>query len=288
MSLPAPGALLRALRPRQWMKNVLVGAAPVAAGGLDDGEVLGRTIAAVAVFIAAAGATYLVNDAADVDIDRTHPTKRNRPIASGAVSVPQARGTAALLAVAALAGAAALHWSYLVIIAIYLAINAWYSGGMKHIPVLELGAIASGFILRAIGGGAATRIPLSAWFVVVVCSASLFVVAGKRSAELRRTADNGAGRPVLTHYTPAGLRAFRAVTAGTAVVAYALWVLDQDLAIGWLAALSLLPFAGALGRYSAAIERGLGEDPEDIVLGDRPFQLIGLCWLVVYGVGLYG
>ena len=124
--------------------------------------------------------------------------------------------------------------------------------------------------------------------MVVVCSASLFVVAGKRSAELRRTADKGAGRPVLTHYTPAGLRAFRAVTAGTAVVAYALWVLDQDLAIGWLAALSLLPFAGALARYSAAIERGLGEDPEDIVLGDRPFQLIGLCWLVVYGVGLYG
>ena len=188
----------------------------------------------------------------------------------------------------ALVGAAILHWSYLVIIAIYLTINLWYSGGMKHIPVLELGAIASGFILRAVGGGAATRTPLSAWFVVVVCAASLFVVAGKRSAELGRTAGNGEGRSVLGHYTPAGLRAFRAVTAGTAVVAYALWVLDQDLAIGWLAAVSLLPFAGALARYSTAIERGLGEDPEDIVLGDRPFQLIGLCWLVVYGVGLYG
>ena len=288
MSLPAPGALLRALRPRQWMKNVLVAAAPVAAGSLDEGEVLGRTIAAVAVFIAAAGATYLVNDSADVDIDRMHPTKRRRPIASGAVSVSQARTTAGVLAIGALVGAAILHWSYLVIIAIYLTINLWYSGGMKHIPVLELGAIASGFILRAVGGGAATRTPLSAWFVVVVCAASLFVVAGKRSAELGRTAGNGEGRSVLGHYTPAGLRAFRAVTAGTAVVAYALWVLDQDLAIGWLAAVSLLPFAGALARYSTAIERGLGEDPEDIVLGDRPFQIIGLCWLVVYGVGLYG
>lgn len=288
MTLPAPGALVRALRPRQWMKNVLVAAAPVAAGSLDEGEVVGRTIAAVGVFIAAAGATYLVNDAADVEIDRAHPTKRQRPIASGAVSVSQARVSAATLAVAALAGAALLHWSYLAIIAAYLAINVWYSGGMKHIPVVELGAIASGFILRAVGGGAATRTPLSAWFVVVVCAASLFVVAGKRSAELRRTADNGAGRPVLGHYTASGLRGFRAVTAATAVVAYALWVLDQDLAIGWLAALSLLPFAGALARYSAAIERGLGEDPEDIVLGDRPFQVVGLCWLVVYGVGLYG
>ena len=287
MSLPAPGALLRALRPRQWMKNVLVAAAPVAAGALDEGEVIGRTVGAIAVFIAAAGATYLVNDAADVEIDQAHPTKQRRPIAAGAVTVTQARVTAGILAVGALVGAALLHWSYAVVIAIYLGVNAWYSGGMKHIPGLELGAIASGFILRAIGGGAATRIPLSAWFIVVVCAASLFVVAGKRSAELRRTAGNG-GRRVLTHYSVRGLRGFRAVTAATAVIAYALWVLDQDLAIGWLAAISLVPFAGALARYSAAIEAGLGEDPEDIVLGDRAFQLIGLCWLIVYGVGLYG
>lgn len=288
MSLPAAGALLRALRPRQWMKNALVAAAPVAAGSLDEAGVVGRTVAAVVVFIAAAGATYLVNDAADAHIDQRHPTKRHRPVAAGAVTPRQARATAAVLAAGALAGAALLHWSYLAIVASYLAINAWYSGGMKHLPVVELGAIAAGFILRAVGGGAATRTPLSAWFVVVVCAASLFVVAGKRSAELRRTADNGAGRPVLRHYSPAGLRAFRAVTAATAVVAYALWVLDQDQAIGWLAAVSLLPFAGALARYSAAIERGLGEDPEDIVLADRPFQALGLCWLVVYGVGLYG
>ena len=99
MSLPAPGALLRALRPRQWMKNVLVAAAPVAAGALDEGEVIGRTIGAIAVFIAAAGATYLVNDAADVEIDQAHPTKQRRPIAAGAVTVTQARVTAGILAV---------------------------------------------------------------------------------------------------------------------------------------------------------------------------------------------
>ncbi|MEM7285148.1 MAG: decaprenyl-phosphate phosphoribosyltransferase [Actinomycetota bacterium] len=288
MRPPPTRALLEALRPRQWIKNVLVVAAPVAAGSMGDGAVVGRAAAAVAVFIAAAGATYLVNDTADVEIDRAHPRKRERPVASGRISVGQAGATAAVLAVAALVGAAVLHWTYAVVIAIYLAVNAWYSGGMKHIPGLELAAIASGFVLRAIGGGAATRTPLSFWFVVVVSGAALFVVAGKRSAELQRTADSGDGRPVLAHYTPAGLRFVRAVAAATAVVSYALWVLDQDLAIGWLAAVSLVPFAGAIARYSTVIERGLGEDPEDIVLRDRPFQLIGLCWLVAYGVGLYG
>ncbi len=286
MNLPAPAALLRALRPRQWVKNALVVAAPVAAGSLGEAGVLARTVAAVFVFIAAAGSTYLMNDAADVEVDRAHPRKRHRPIASGAISTAQARTVAGMLAVGALVAAAALAWPYAVVIAAYLAINVWYSNGMKHIPALELGAIASGFILRAIGGGAATRTPLSAWFVVVVCAASLFVVAGKRSAELARTGGKG-GRQVLRHYSASGLRALRAVSAAVAVVAYALWVFDQDLAVDWLAALSLVPFAGALARYSTVIEQGLGEDPEDIVLGDHPFQALALSWVLVYVVGVY-
>ena len=286
MSLPSPAAVLRALRPRQWVKNALVVAAPVAAGSLDDGAILGRTAGAVLVFIAAAGATYLMNDAADVEIDRTHPRKQHRPVASGAISTTQARGLAVVLAAGALGGAAALAWPYAAVIGAYLAINVGYSNGLKHVPVVELGAIASGFILRAVGGGAATRTPLSAWFVVVVCAAALFVVAGKRSAELARTAGAG-GRPVLRHYSVAGLRWLRAGSAAAAVVAYALWVFDQDLAVDWLAAMSLLPFAAALARYSTVIERGLGEDPEEIVLGDRPFQATALCWVIVYGFGVY-
>ena len=285
---PSPAAsLVRALRPRQWVKNVLVAAAPVAASTLDDGSTLVRTIAAFAIFIAASGSTYLFNDAADVDIDRSHPTKRHRPIASGHVSIGLALRAAGVLGAGAIAAAWLLAWQFGVVVAAYLAINLAYTAGVKHLPAVELAAIASGFVLRAIGGGASTNTPLSAWFIVVVCSASLFIVAGKRSAELIRTAGAG-GRLVLRHYSVRQLQLVRAVAAGTAVVAYALWVLNQNLAIDWLAGLSLLPFGGALGRYSTAIEAGRGEDPEDIALGDRGFQLMCACWLLIYGAAVYG
>lgn len=280
-------AIVRALRPRQWVKNVLVAAAPVAAQTLDETDVLARTIGAFVVFTAAAGATYLVNDAADVTIDRLHPTKRHRPVASGALSRHAALRLGVALAIASMVAAVAIAWLFGLVIVLYLALNAWYSRGMKHLPVIELGAIALGFILRAVGGGAATDTELSLWFVLVVCAASLFVVAGKRSAELERTAGGG-GRRVLEHYTASGLRTVRAVSAATAVIAYAVWVFAQDLANSWLAGLSLVPFAAALARYSTVIESGRGEDPEDVLLGDRPFQLLGAAWVVVYGVALYG
>ncbi len=256
-------AVLTSLRPRQWVKNLLVAAAPIAASTLDDGPTALRTLAAAAVFIAAAGATYLVNDAADVAVDRQHPTKRLRPIAAGQLSAKAARQVAATLSALALGAAFLLAWQFGLVIVIYLAVNLWYSAGMKNIPGLELGAIASGFVLRAVGGGAATNTPLSLWFVLVVTAGSLFVVAGKRSAELARTAGVG-GRQVLSHYNSQTLLLTRAVSAAVAVVAYSVWVFAQDIATGWLAAFSLVPFAGALARYSAVIEAGQGEDPEDV------------------------
>ena len=287
MSPPRLGALVRALRLRQWVKNILVAAAPVAASTLDEGATLARTIAAFVIFVAASGTTYLFNDVADVQIDQLHPTKRRRPIAAEEISLRFALQVAAILGIGSVVGATLLAWQFGVVIAIYLGVNLAYSAGLKRWPAVELAAIASGFVLRAVGGGAATDTPLSAWFVVVVCAASLFVVAGKRSAELIRTAGNG-GRPVLQHYTANQLRLLRAVTAAVALVAYSLWVVNQDLAIEWLAALSLLPFGGALARYSTAIEAGRGEDPEDIALGDRGFQLMCVGWIVIYGVAVYG
>lgn len=288
MSLAAAGAFVRALRPRQWVKNALVFAAPVAARTLDETEVLVRSILAFVVFTVAAGSTYLVNDAADVAIDRLHPTKRHRPIASGALSQTVALRLGVALALASMVAAFGIAPLFGLVIAIYLALNAWYSRGMKHLPVIELCAIAMGFILRAVGGGAATDTPLSLWFVLVVCAVSLFVVTGKRSAELERTGGDGSGRPVLAHYTASGLRAGRAASAAVAVLAYAMWVFAQDLANDWWAGVSLLPFAAALARYNAVIEAGRGEDPEDVLLGDRLFQILALAWVVVYGVALYG
>ncbi len=285
MTATAPSSLVRALRPKQWIKNVLVAAAPAAAGSLDEIEVVLETLVAIAVFIAAAGATYLLNDVADIIVDRAHPTKRHRPVAAREISVRTARIVAPILAALALVAAFAFSSGLGAVIAVYLGVNVAYSAGLKHQPWIELAAIATGFILRAVAGGVATDTPLSAWFVGVVCSASLFVVAGKRSAELQRTAGTG-GRRVLAHYSLSALRGFRSATGAAAVVAYALWVVTQDRAVDALAAASLLLFAASLARYSAALEAGLGEDPEDIVLGDRLFQLIALSWVVVYGLAI--
>ncbi len=281
------GSWLRALRPKQWVKNVLVVAAPAAAGTLDSGPTVARTFGAIAAFIIASGSIYLFNDAADADLDRVHPTKRHRPIPAGEIQVAVARRVGAVLAASATVGAVALDPAFGLVIAVYLAVNVSYSAGVKHWPWIELAAVASGFLLRAIGGGAATATPLSSWFLVVVSSVALFVVVGKRSAELRRTSGNG-GRPALGAYTAGSLKAVSTASAATAVVAYALWIVNQDLVIDWLAILSLVPFAGSLARYAAVIESGRGEDPEDILIGDRAFQALALLWVVVYGFARYG
>ncbi len=286
MSARRTPAVLRAVRPKQWVKNVLVAAAPLAAGTLNSSDTLWRTVGAVVLFTVAASGTYLMNDAADAVVDRAHPTKSLRPIAAGELSGEAARRLAVGCAVVSVAGAAALAWSFAVVVLLYLAVNVWYSAGMKHIPGVELAAIASGFVLRAVGGGAATSTPLSVWFVLVVCGGSLFIVAGKRSAELARTAGTG-GRQVLTHYSGRGLHLLQAACAGLALLSYGFWVFAQDIANDALAMVSLFPLAAAFARYSADIETGRGEDPEDILLGDAIFGVLVLAWAVTYVAAVY-
>lgn len=270
---------------------MLVIAAPAAASAVDSERVVFEVFVAALVFTLASAAVYLGNDLADVDVDRAHPTKRHRPIAAGTLSVATASRMGVALVVAAIVIAALLRPEFAVVIAVYLLINVGYSAGLKHQPYLELGIVAAGFVLRAVGGGVATDIALSRWFILVVCSGSLFIVVGKRSAELRRTADlatRARARRVLAAYTPSRLHLLRAVCGGVAVLAYALWTVRTNEVVGWLALSSLFLFTAALARYSAAIDAGRGEDPEDIVLGDRVFQLIGLGWLLVYGGAVYG
>lgn len=279
--------LLRAMRPRQWIKNLLVAAAPAAATALDHADVVWRTALAIVCFTAAASAVYLRNDAADVVVDRSHPTKRLRPVAAGEVSTVTAHRVSVLLGVVAVVVGTAIAWPFGVVLVAYVLTNLAYSAGVKSVPYVELVVVASGFLLRAIGGGLAAEVDLSVWFVLVVGAGSLFVVLGKRSAELDRTAGTG-GRPVLARYTSPRLHGLRAACALVAVVAYALWVVQVNTTVTWLSGLSLVAFAGALFRYSRAIDAGAGEDPEDIILGDRSFQLAALAWLVVYAGALYG
>lgn len=289
VSLNALGGrpLLRSLRPRQWVKNVLVLAAPAAAGELGDATIARDALLAVLAFTVASWAVYLGNDLADVAIDRAHPRRRSRPIAAGTLATTTARRVAIASAVFAVSLSAAVATPLVVVVAGYLTVNLSYSLGMKHVPVLELAAVASGFVLRAVAGGAATGIPLSVAFIVVVSAGSMLVVLAKRAAELERS-DDTRRRRVLRHYRVETLRAARAAAATTAVVAYAVWVFAaEDVVVGFAAA-SLVPFAAALALYEGAVRAGLGEDPEEVFLRDRRLALVIACWVVLYGAAVYG
>ena len=287
---PLARSLLRSARPKQWAKNVLVFAAPGAAGVLTEADELARTLAAFAAFCLAASGTYFLNDALDADADRRHPTKRHRPVAAGHVSPGLAKVMAVVLVLAALAVAAPFNSGKLaLVVGGYVAITVSYSVWLKHEPVVDLGAVASGFVLRAIAGGVATDVPLSDWFLIVAGAGSLFIVTGKRHAEQMELGDASAGhRSTLAEYSAAYLNYVRAVTSGVAITAYCLWAFENAEAVGdtfWFR-LSIVPFVAGILRYALVVEQGGGGAPEEIVLRDRVLQLFGLMWVAAFAVGV--
>ena len=277
---PQLSVLVRACRPRQWTKNALVLAAPVAAGVASQPRALVQMLVAVIVFALAASGIYLVNDALDVEADRAHATKRLRPVASGQLSVRAAWTTALVLLPGALVISALLGWQLLVVMAIYEAVQLWYCLGMKNEPVIELTSVASGFLLRAIAGGVATHVQLSQWFLIAAGFGSLFMAAGKRYAEMRLTRDTGVAiRPVLARYTPSYLRFVWTLSAGVMVTTYALWAFTMGAAASneW-SIISIVPFVVALLRYSVDVDSGAAGEPEEIVLHDRMLMVLGGLW----------
>ncbi|MFZ4515788.1 MAG: decaprenyl-phosphate phosphoribosyltransferase, partial [Acidimicrobiia bacterium] len=174
-------ALGRTMRPKQWVKNFLVFAAPAAAGVLLEPAVLLRALIAFAAFCLAASGTYFLNDAMDAAADRMHPTKRFRPVAAGVIPRTTAYCIAGILMAAGLAVSVPVQNGNLtIVIGIYLLFTVCYSLGLKREPVVELAMVAAGFVLRAVGGAVAANVGLSRWFLIVVGGGSLFVVAGKR------------------------------------------------------------------------------------------------------------
>ena len=272
--------LIRACRPRQWTKNILVLTAPIAAGVAFQPRVAVQMVVAVIAFGLASSGIYLVNDAVDVEVDRAHPTKRRRPVASGELSLRAAWTAAAVLLPSALLISALLTWRLLVVIAVYEVIQLWYCLGMKNEPVIELTSVASGFLLRAIAGGAATHVELSQWFLIAAGFGSLFMAAGKRYAEIRLTPDTGdVVRPVLKLYTPTYLRFVWTLSAGVLVTTYALWAftISQATSNEW-SVVSIVPFVVALLRYAVDVDSGAAGEPEEVVLHDRVLLLLGGIW----------
>jgi len=282
--------LVREARPRQWAKNVLVFAVPGAAGRLTEGPVLARTLLVFAAFCLLASGLYFLNDLADVEADRLHPRKRLRPIAAGEVPVRLAVIVAVLLLLGGIGTCAALGWRTLLVAALYVAATLAYSARLKHEVVLDLACVASGFVLRAIAGGTATTVPISKWFLIVAGAGSMFMVAGKRHAEfVEMGEERGTTRISLQGYTLAYLRFVWMLSASVAIGAYAVWAFEDGavkLDPVW-AQLSIVPFTLALLRYALDIEQGHGGAPEDVVLGDRGLQVLGLVWLVTFAVGVH-
>lgn len=282
-------ALLRAVRPRQWAKNVLVLAAPLAGGALTDPRDLALALVAMVAFTLASAGVYLVNDLIDVDLDRAHPTKRHRPIASGALPEPVARIAAAVLLAGAPALALVAGWQLSAVIAIYIVVSVAYSMRLKAEPVIELVIVASGFLLRAIAGGVATGVALSDWFILTAGFGSLFVAAGKRYAELSQAEAGlpGRTRPVLAAYTTSYLRFVWTLSAGAVSLTYAQWALTDTSDHRAWRVFSIVPFLLALLMYAVVVDRGNGGEPEEIILRDRRLLVIGACWAITLAIALY-
>jgi decaprenyl-phosphate phosphoribosyltransferase len=281
-------AVIATARPRQWIKNLLVIAAPAAAGALGHDDVPVRVCLACAAFCMLASGIYAINDVRDAEEDRLHPRKRFRPVAAGELSPRAAAATGVGSILAGLLLCVGIRPLLGLVGLGYVLLTVSYTLLWRHVAGLDVLAVAGGFVLRAVGGGVAAPVTLSSWFLLVITFAAILAAAGKRHAELHRPgrlADGG--RAVLRRYSADGLQLILLGSALAALIAYCAWAAAMPTVHGvpWRP-LTTVPFALALLRYGWHLRRGSGEAPEDVLLNDRILQLISLIWLILFAFGV--
>ncbi len=282
-------ALLRALRPAQWVKNLFV-LAPVLFGKVADRpDLAGRTFAVAAAFCGLASALYLLNDVRDAEADRQHPVKKKRPVAAGDLRPATALGVAAFLGAASLvavslAAPAALPWAL-----VYAAITVLYSLGLKKVALLDVFIVASGYVLRVLAGSAAAQVAPSHWLLLCTFFLSLFLALSKRRSEL--VARGSAGRASLREI-PAGLiESFENIALGTTIVCYALYTVSPET-VAWfrtdrlLATVPIVLFG--LFRWRVVEARGGGEDATSDLFTDPGLIATVVTWGTVCAALIYG
>ena len=286
--LPAP---IRALRPRQWVKNFLVVLAPLAAGRLFEPAVLRGVALAFVAFCLVSSAVYLLNDIRDVEEDRLHPRKRFRPIAAGELSAPVAVVLGLVLGLGGLALGFLVDPGLGITLVVYVGIQILYSAVLKHLPVIDLAVVSSGFLLRAIAGGVAVGVALSQWFLLVASFGSLFMVAGKRYSELVSVGAGAGTRKSLDRYSASYLRFVWILAAVLVVTAYSLWAFENRgnplLGVPWTA-ISIAPFTLGMLQYALEVDAGKAGEPEDVVLHDHVLQVLGVIWLATISIAVFG
>ena len=282
-------AVVRTARPRQWPKNLLVFAAPLAGASLGRRDGLLYALVAAAAFGFASVAVYFVNDVVDAERDRLHPRKRNRPVASGALPKQHAVALGAVCAAIGLSAGLLINEPLLIAtVAGYLGLSFGYSLVLKQIPVVEVMFLASGFLLRVLGGAAATHVPPSGWFLLV-CSLGAFGVAiAKRYTELTSLgAEAIRHRPVMRYYRPAELRIAQIVVGAGMIAAYVAWAVGEDSGTRIWHLVSALPLALALVRFGYLTGRRTAAAVEDLIMRDILMLACELSWLALFVTGLY-
>jgi decaprenyl-phosphate phosphoribosyltransferase len=276
-------------RPRQWIKNALVIAAAGAAGALGHDDVPVRVLVACGAFCLLASGIYCLNDVRDAAEDRLHPRKRYRPVAAGELTALQATTLGVTLIVTGLATCMVIAPLLLVVGVGYLAVTLSYTWFWRRMLYLDVVAIASGFVLRAVAGGVAAPVELSRWFVLVVTFAALFLAAGKRYAErLRADASGAERRRVLARYSLRRLRVLLAVSGVGAIVAYWFWAFGMPTVGGipWRP-LTAIPFCLTFLRYAHIVRVGGGEAPEEALTGDRMLLASAASWLILFALSVH-
>jgi decaprenyl-phosphate phosphoribosyltransferase len=282
------------MRPRQWVKNGLIVVAPAAAGTLLHHDVARQTGIAFLAFCLVASGLYLLNDLRDVAADREHPTKRYRAIASGQLNGTVAVGAAAVLFVVGflLPLTISRPQDLFLVLGLYVVISLSYIFWLKTVAIIELGAVASGYFLRAYAGASSSHLFVSTWFLVVISFGALFLVVGKRDSELKAVGA-GSTRKVLAEYTSNFLDSALTLCATVVVTGYCLWAFDtshsglsshHDAVLP--VRLSVVPVVFAVLFILRSVEAGNGGAPEDLVIQNRTVQVLMVVWaaLMVFGV----
>jgi decaprenyl-phosphate phosphoribosyltransferase len=282
-------AVLATTRPRQWPKNLLVFAAPLAAASLGRDDGFSYALVAMFAFGCASAAVYFINDVADVERDRRHPVKRNRPIASGALPEQHAVVLAVLAAMFAVGAGVVIRAPLLVATAsLYLCSSFLYSLKLKHVPYVEMLIVASGFVLRLLGGAAATHVRPSGWFLLVCTLGALGVAVAKRYTELTSLgADAVKHRPVMRWYRADMLRVTQVLIGVGVLATYLMWALSEDAAARPWHLASALPLAAALVRFGVLTARRTVRPVEDLITRDTVMLCCEAAWLVLFCIGLY-
>jgi 4-hydroxybenzoate polyprenyltransferase len=284
--------LIRSLRPGQWTKNLLVFAGLLFGRRLFDPAAVMDATAAFAIFCALSGAVYLVNDIADRDIDRRHPLKAQRPLASGALPVSVAVAAAIILIVGGLAGAFVINVQFGWVAAGYLALLVLYSLTLKHIVILDVLTIAIGFVLRAVAGAFAIDVEISQWLLVCTILLALFIALAKRRHELVLLADGATGhRPILGEYSAYLLDQMIAVVTASTLVAYIFYTISPETQEKFGTALLELtipfPIYGIFRYLYLVHRREGGGSPAELLLTDRPLLTCVALWALSVAFIIY-